>query len=185
LNVPDVFTANFIYQTPSLSGRNVATRGILGGWQLSGIYRAQSGYPFTIVSGFNRSYTLINQGNGLQGTDHADFANADHSFSVHPGSLTNYIEASDFAQPAYGSQGNTPRSLVYGPGINTWDLGFTKNFNVRERYKVQFRWEMFNAMNHPSFGVPNYTLSSGTFGQITRTGSVPARTMQAALKFSF
>jgi hypothetical protein len=185
LDVPDVFTAHFLYQTPSLSGMNGAARGILGGWQVSGIYRAQSGYPFTVISGFNRSYTLISQGNGLQGTDHVDFANADGSFNVHPGNLDHYIDSADFAQPAYGSQGNTPRSLVYGPGINTWDLGLTKNFSFRERYRFQFRWEMFNAFNHASFGVPDYNLSSGTFGKITRTGSIPARTMQAALKFSF
>ena len=74
LNFPQIFVANFIYQTPTPSGWNSATRGILGGWQVSGIYRAQSGIPFTIRSGLNKSYTVV-------GRDIADYANATTRFT--------------------------------------------------------------------------------------------------------
>jgi hypothetical protein len=178
LDFPQVFVANFIYQTPALSGRNGGTRAVLGGWQISGIFRAQSGIPFSIQSGLNKSYTVV-------GTDTADYANSDHSVHVNHGSLSNYLEASDFSQPAYGSQGDTGRNIVAGPGTNTWDMGLSKSFRFGERYRLQFRWEMFNAFNHPNFSSPNNTLSSGTFGQITGTGYIPARTEQAALKFYF
>ena len=60
-----------------------------------------------------------------------------------------------------------------------------KNFSFRERYNLQFRWEMFNAFNHPNFGLPNTSPTSGSFGQITTIGSVPPRVQQAALKLIF
>lgn len=177
LNFPQVFNLSFIYQAPELAGQNVVTRSVLGGWQISAIFHAQSGVPFTVVSGLGRSY--------VGGTDHADYANANHSVHVHPGSLDHYIDASDFAQPDYGSQGDAGRNILAGPGTNSWDVGFNKNFRFKERYRFQFRWEMFNALNRPHFNTPNNNLNSGTFGQIVSTNQVPARTMQAALKFYF
>ena len=155
---------------------NGAARAILGGWEATGIYRAQSGVPFTVTSGLGQSY--------VGGTDHANFASSDRTVHINSGSLTNYIVASDFTQPGYGSQGNTGRNIANGPGTNVVDLGFIKNVSLNERYRFQFRWEMFNAFNHPTFARPDSNLNSGTFGQIFST-ALPPRTMQAALKFYF
>jgi hypothetical protein len=176
LNFPQIFVANFIYQTPKLAGWNAPVRAILGGWEMSGIYRAQSGIPITILSGLGRSY--------VGGTDHADYASSSRTVHVNSGSLDHYLVASDFAEPGYGSQGNTGRNIVSAPGTNQWDLGFNKNIRFGERYRLQFRWEMFNAFNHPSFGQPDNNLNSGTFGQITYS-QLPPRTQQAALKLYF
>jgi len=177
LNFPQIFVANFIYETPSLAGWNSGMKMLLGGWQISGIFRAQSGTPFNVYSGLNKSYTVV-------GRDTANYANSDQSVHVNHGSLQ-YLNPADFTQPDYGFQGDTGRNILNGPGINTWDMGLSKNFRFGERYRVQFRWEMFNAFNHPSFGYPDNYLTDGTFGQILGTGSVPARTQQAALKFYF
>jgi hypothetical protein len=177
LNFPQIFVMNFIYQTPTLAGWNGATSALLGGWEVSGIFRAQSGIPFTIVSGLNQSYDVV-------GSDHADFASGNHTVHVNPGSVTNYLTASDFAQPGYGNLGDTGRNIVNGPGINSWDLGLDKNFKFGERYRFQFRWEMFNAFNRPTFGTPDNSINDGTFGQIFYS-QLPPRTMQAAVKFYF
>ena len=82
--------------------------------------------------------------------------------------------------------------------MNACDLGVSKNFPFKERYRVQFRWEMFNAFNRPHFDNPNNNPASSAFGQITSTmgygggaggGSeqsvfgIPARVMEFALKF--
>ena len=53
------------------------------------------------------------------------------------------------------------------------DLGLIKNWDYEQPYKLQFRVEMFNALNHPNFG------------QITSTGVIPARVIQGGLKLSF
>ena len=168
---------NFIYQTPTLAGWNGATSALLGGWEVSGIFRAQSGIPFTIVSGLNQSHDVV-------GSDYADFASGNHTVHVNPGSVTNYLTASDFAQPGYGNLGDTGRNIVNGPGINSWDLGLDKNFKFGERYRFQFRWEMFNAFNRPTFDTPDNSINDGTFGQIFYS-KLPPRTMQAAVKFYF
>jgi hypothetical protein len=64
-------------------------------------------------------------------------------------------------------------------------MGIDKNWQFHEKYAIQFRWEMFNALNHPSFGIPSNDPSSGNTGQITSTGVTPPRVMQGALKFTF
>jgi hypothetical protein len=182
LSVPQVFVANFIYETPKLAGSNGATKAVLGGWQLSGIYRAQAGQPFTIVSGQTTTWDA-------RGQDYPDYANDDHTIHINSGSAQ-YLDASDFKGAAQGTDGNIGRTApgVYGPGVNSWDLGMSKKFQFRERFGFQFRWEMFNAFNRTSLGLQSLDTnwSSGSFGRITATApAYPARIMQAALKITF
>ena len=183
LSIPQVFIANFIYQTPSLAGWNGATKAALGGWQLSGIYRAQSGQPFTILSGQTTSFDN-------RGRDYPDWAGDDHAVKVNPGSLDHYLDASQFTSAAPGTKGNVGRNPAgaYGPGVNTWDLGLSKSFKIRERFGIQFRWEMFNAFNRKTLDIDSLdkTVTSTTFGKFTGTsGAYPPRVMQAALKITF
>jgi hypothetical protein len=176
-----VFVANFVYETPSIAGWNAVARAATGGWQLSGIYRAQSGPTFSIVCGCTTSWQD-------DGQDYPDFATPVHQVHVHPGNLNHYLDPSDFVNPPQGSHGNIGRNPpgVAGPGINTWDLGLSKNFPFRERYRLQFRWEMFNALNRPTFASPNNNTSSSTFGLINSTNPVfPSRVMQVAGKLYF
>ncbi|MBS1852731.1 MAG: carboxypeptidase regulatory-like domain-containing protein [Acidobacteria bacterium] len=181
LNIPHVVVVNFLYQTPELAGMNGFARSFLGGWQLSGIWRAQSGTPITIYDYNNNSGSNV-------GLDHADFKSGETAWS-HRGDksqwINQYFNTAAFTDNAPGTFGNTPRGIFQGPGINTWDLGMGKNWKLTEAYKLQFRWEMFNALNTPSFANPNNNLHSGNFGKITAMGGVAPRVMQAALKFSF
>jgi hypothetical protein len=182
IDVPQVFTANFVYETPTLAGWNEVEKLALGGWQLSGIYRAESGFPFSIWSNIESSWTY----NG--GQDHAVFASGVTKAKIHPGQIHGYIDPSSFdpAGPPQGSNGlgRTPPG-VYTPGQNDWDLGMTKNFRFTERYRFQFRWEMFNAFNKTSLGVPAHSFPSGSFGNIYGTGPFPSRVMQGAVKLFF
>lgn len=63
------------------------------------------------------------------------------------------------------------------------DAGIHRNFIFGERWKLAFRWEMFNAFNHPNFSNPNATIRTAAAGQIS--GTLPARSQQVALKISF
>ena len=69
--------------------------------------------------------------------------------------LNKYFNTAAFQKNAPGTFGNTPRNLLRGPRTNSWDLGISKNWRFYERYRLQFRWEMFNAFNTPSFANPS------------------------------
>lgn len=199
VDIPQVFVANFVYETPAPAGWNRAARLAVGGWQLSGIYRAQSGVPFTIYCGCTSSWQDA-------GADWAQFASGVTRVHTHPGQLTydptlggftGYLSQSDFVPaiigPPQGTPGNTGRNPpgVFDPGVNTWDLGMMKNFNFTERYRFQFRWEMYNAFNRVTFSGPgnggaNYVSQGSVLGLIYQTnGAYPSRVMQGALKFYF
>jgi hypothetical protein len=75
--------------------------------------------------------------------------------------------------------------MIQEAPISTADLAVIKNWSIKERYKFQFRWEAFNALNHPSFGQPDSNPGDSNFGQITSIGAIPPRVMQGGLKFAF
>ncbi len=187
LNTPLISVTNFVYTTPGLNNRNALLRTALGGYEITGIVTLESGVAFGIAGGNGN-----NNSQSLQNADRANFApgfTSKTQVAIRQGSktqkLAEYFNTAAFVQNPAGTFGNTPRNLFQGPGINTTDLGIMKNFSYRERYNLQFRWEMFNAFNHPNFGLPNTTQTSGTFGEITAIGSIPPRVQQGALKLIF
>ena len=185
LNVPLISITNFVYTTPLLEGHSVLIKNTLGGWEISPIYTLQTGRPFGIVGGANGS----NNSGALQGGDRADVV-PDTSVQERQGSKQNwilhYIPTGAFQANAPGTFGNSKRNLFTAPPTNTADIAFAKNWEVRERYGLQFRWEMFNAFNHTSFATPsNDPTNPSSFGQITSTGPIGARLMQGALKATF
>jgi hypothetical protein len=182
LNFPFISITSFIYETPSLKNSGYLMRNILGLWQVSGIWTLQSGQPFGIVGGDGN-----NNSGALQYGDRADVTGK--SYQVHQGGkshwLNQYFNPGAFAVNAPGTFGNSGRNIFQAPGTDTADIGIDKNWQFHEKYAIQFRWEMFNALNHPSFGIPSNDPSSGNTGQITSTGVTPPRVMQGALKFTF
>jgi len=181
-NVPFIWVTNVIYTTPSLSGKNQLMRQTLGGWEVSGIITLQSGFPFGIAGGYN------NDSGSFQGGDRADVV-AGQSFNVRQGGksqwLNEYFNTKAFVPNAAGTFGDSGKNLFQGPPIDTMDLAFAKNWTLYENYRLQFRWEMFNALNHPSFSNPDNNVADGNYGKITTLGPIAPRVMQAALKFTF
>jgi hypothetical protein len=181
LDVPQVFVANGIYQTPTPASWNFLMREFLGGWELSGIYRAQSGIPINITSGQTTAWDGV-------GGDYPDWAPGVHSVTTHKGNITSYLDPKDFVFAQQGEKGNVGRDPrgAFGPGVNNWDLSFSKNFPFGERFRFQFRWEMYNAFNRVTLANPNATLNNGQFGLINSTNSsFPSRVMQVAGKLYF
>jgi hypothetical protein len=182
LNVPVNWVTNFIYRTPSLVHYNKFLGAAFGGWEASAIWTIHTGEPFSIVGGNGNDNSK-----SLQFNDRADLTG--QPYNVKQGGqsqwLADYFNTAAFKTNAVGTFGTSARNLLHGPGVDTVDAGIYKNWLIRQRYGIQFRWEMFNALNHPTFGLPSSNPTSGNFGQITATGSVPARVMQGALKLSF
>ncbi|WP_353068017.1 TonB-dependent receptor [Tunturibacter empetritectus] len=183
LNIPLISATNFVYTTPGLRNTNPFVRYTLGSWEVSGIFTIQSGFPFTVSAGGSN-----NNSGAQQYSDRADIVPS-VPVHIHQGSkvqwLQQYFNPAAFQPNAPGTFGNSPKNGFRGPGTNTADAALIKNWQVHERYGMQFRFELFNAFNHPSFGNPNTSLSAGNVGAITSIGSIPPRVGQAAIKLSF
>jgi len=67
---------------------------------------------------------------------------------------------------------------------NNLDASVLKDFHAGERFKIQYRFEAFNVLNHASFGAPNVSPTSAAFGTITSVSSVP-RVLQQGLRVVF
>ena len=183
-NFPIVWVSNFVYTTPGLRGSNLLMREVLGNWQVTGIYNWISGAGLTIAGGANGS----NNSYSDQYEDRADLVSG-QSLNVKQGPraqwLNKYFNTAAFAANAVGTFGDSGKNLMRAPHTTYGDAGIAKNWQIAERYGIQFRWEFFNVFNHPSFGSPGTNPTWGNFGQISGTGSEPPRVMQGALKLSF
>jgi hypothetical protein len=102
-----------------------------------------------------------------------------------PGTIAQWFNTSAFALvPASQVRpGNEGRGVVVGPGYFRWDAALFKNTTLSERFKLQFRAEAQNILNHTNFNNPNVTFTSSSFGKIT-TARDP-RNIQLALKLLF
>jgi hypothetical protein len=187
--------SNFIYQTPDLRGKNLLMREVLGGWELSPIVTWQSGGPFSISGGNSSALGGANNntGSGCKSdcSDRADRV-AGVPLKVRQGGrsqwIKQYFNPAAFKPRADGTFGDSGRNLMYGPPTFNVDTSLMKNWSFFERYKLQFRFEMFNAFNHPVMSGPDTNPSDSTFGEINNGhGSVSnvSRVGQAALKLTF
>ncbi len=157
--------------------------GVLGGWQVSGIVTLQSGSPFGV--------TVLNGGRDVLGdasqTLRANLV-SDQLASPNKGAPAagvrglQWLNPAAFAVPARFHYGSASRTLptVLGPGLVNIDSMLSKSFSFAERYRLQFRWEMFNASNTPYFDLPQQSLGAGGFGVVTAAGN--RRIMQMGLK---
>jgi hypothetical protein len=173
-----ILAISSVWMMPSPSG-NKALIAVLGGWQLSGILTANSGAPLKVSAGVDRSL------NG-QGLDTADLVGDWRINQSRPRGqeLLKWFNTSAFALPALGTVGTAGVNIVRGPALSNFDLAAFKNFQVKERFKVQFRAEFFNVLNHPVLGNPNTTFTNGNFGKILGTQTAP-RVGEVGLKLSF
>jgi hypothetical protein len=200
LNIPKILNTTIVYQMPKFTSLGRAGT-FVGGWEVSGIWTAHSGSGFSVGGGSlaggcgNDNDSCATPGGGNRDFDHSVLVPG-QSFDVHQGGkshwLNSYFNTAAFAPAPVGTFGTTGRNIIEGPGWNNWDLNLAKNFPFRERYNVEFRWEMFNAFNRTEFQNPGNDIGNGGFGQITSTicnGQDSCvggpRLMQAALKFSF
>jgi len=80
--------------------------------------------------------------------------------------------------------GNSPRNLLIGPNFQSVDMSLFKNIRLREKTKLQLRWEVFNLFNRPNFQIPQHLLESSDTGQLRLTSN-EAREMQFAIRLIF
>ena len=183
-----VHSANFT-TTWDLPGRDLKGPAgvVLGGWRWSTITTVQSGYPFNVTTGFNRSRQNI--GTRSLG-DRPDWAPGCNPGNVILGGVDRYFDVNCFQLNEPGFLGNVPSRILRGPKMFTMDWSFTKSFRLNPRRRVDVEAQIFNVTNRANFAVPaaalwrSATARNATAGRITRTVT-PARQAQFGIKFVF
>jgi hypothetical protein len=187
------------------SGMPSVLNGIVGGWQLSGVIRLNSGAPANIVNGRTWPTNWNLQGNatcapvGVNpfGLDRGPCpATQNAHFAVHQGATEGTPNL--FAHPDEAIQhfrftepgGRGQRNVLRGDGYATFDLGISKTFGMfySEKHQLVFRWDIINLLNNHSFDVSNNTNfdieQPGNFGDYTQMLGPPRR-MQVSLRYAF
>jgi Carboxypeptidase regulatory-like domain/TonB dependent receptor/TonB-dependent Receptor Plug Domain len=188
-NVSGLYTFPTIPMVPKLLGR---------GWQISTIYTALSGRPFTpLINGdpsgqglagtslrasYDGSPIVYNHRNpdayvveNFTAEDQLDpCGRAGDDDPDNPGHTLGGQPLTPFFIPCDGTIGTARRGMLRGPGLSQWDATVIKDTKIGEHFTVQFRWEVFNLFNHGNFApfVSNNVIGSGSFGQITSTPDV-------------
>jgi hypothetical protein len=167
-----------MYELPFGRGKlihpnNAIVNKVIGGWQVQGIYTAQSGAAL----GFGNS---IFTGSLADIALPKDQRTVDRWFNVDAGFNRNSAQ-----QLASNIRTLSSRfSGVRSDGPNNWDISFIKNTRVSEVTQIQFRAEAINALNHPQFTAPNTSPTSTAFGKVTGEFAWP-RVIQFGLKALF
>jgi hypothetical protein len=168
------------YLLPFGSGRKYlnaagAANHVLGGWEVGGIAVIQSGLPFTVtVSGSPSNTGAGSRANAIAG---ADPYPANRSINL-------WFNPSAFAIPAAFTWGTLGRNSLNAPALYNFDFSLAKKIRFGESREFQFRWELFNGLNHPQFALPNAQINVGGAGSITSTQRAN-RQMQFALRLAF
>ena len=148
---------------------------LLGGWQAQGIARLASGFPLTVTS------TNVCQCGSFvpQRVNFASGRQGDAGNINNPTPLL-WFDPTAYVVPALGTQGTAGRNTVRGPGTERVDFSLSKRFPI-DKARVEFRWEVFNLLNHANFGNPDTNISNATVGTITTADD--GRSMQFGLRF--
>jgi hypothetical protein len=176
-NSPQRFLVNYVWQLPG--PKQGWQRFALGGWETSGIWTIQSGFPLDITTGGDYSFS-----NPVLSNDQAELIGTPQYTSGSRGQrILQWFTPGAFTTPANNTFGNVGRNTLVGPG--TWNVDFSahKVFPISERVKLQYRAEFFNFFNTPQFNNPNTTVTSTNFARITSARS--PRVIQMALKIVF
>jgi hypothetical protein len=190
-NATNVAVINALYALPFGHGQRFASDmegwrdRFVGGWSLSSIITAQSGFPITPQLSYNPT------NNGDNRNPVRAFINPNFVGPIVTGNPSQWFNPAAFLAPPTNSgfYGNLGRDTLTGPGLATWDFSLLKEARIRERMNMQFRMEIFNLLNRANFNTPNlivFTPSglSGTAGAITST-STTSRQIQFGLKLSW
>lgn len=162
------FTSNVLYNLPIGPGQfllkenNIWSK-ILGGWQLSAAFVANTGQHLTPV---------------FEGVDPTNINAFGGSASKVPGvssspvghrSIDNWFNPASYSVPAPGQFGNAGYGTLTGPGTQFLNARLFKSFPMPRQGNIEVSGSFTNVLNHPNFGNPDVTVTDATVGKITTT----------------
>jgi hypothetical protein len=171
---------SFGYELPFGAGKRWLSGGgassyLLGGWQVQGIVRVASGFPFT-VTGTNVCAC------GSYVPQRVNVVNPNLGILDNP-TPEQWFDKTAYALPAAGFQGTAGRNTLIGPGSRQTDFSFSKRFPIGNSLRLEFRGEIFNLFNNTNFGQPDSNISNVTAGVISTADD--ARSMQFGFRVTW
>jgi hypothetical protein len=154
---------------------------VAGGWQLSSIFSAQTGFPFT--ANLSGDTAGIGGGTGaiLVRPNAVPGATAELEESAR--TTARWFNTAAFATPAAYTLGNVGRNTIIGPGLMNLDLMASKSIRFREGVSLQLRGEFFNSFNTPNYNVVGRILNNPQFGRVQ--SQLDPRQIQLGLRLAF
>ena len=171
---------SFGYELPFGPGKHRLSSGgaaayVLGGWQVQGIARLASGFPFTVSS------TNVCQCGSFV-PQRVNVVSAGNLGELDNPTADRWFDPKAYAVTALGTQGTAGRNTVRGPGTQQVNLSVSKRFPIN-RARLEFRAEVFNLLNHNNFGNPDNNISNATAGVITTADD--GRAAQFGFRFAW
>jgi len=196
------FQGSAVYDLPFGTGRrwgnnwHPALNEILGGWALTGSLVWTSGRPFTIYAGSNTFSSVVQSPADCKGCTPdmiKRFFDAQSGTEFYFDLLTRgaaFDAATNtrgiFSIPSPGQLGNTGRNFFTMPSFFNLNLSVGKRMRITENQNLEYRLEMQNATNTPSFGLPESAIITNTlFGRSRGNTTSSSRKIQMALKYNF
>lgn len=154
---------------------------LAGGWQLNTVTTLQSGRPL-----------LVRGSNNFTGINYPDLV-SDPTLPAGERGPNRWFDTNAFRNPPNFVIGNAPRTLprTRGPGLTDVSFSVFKTFRFQERFRLETRWEMFNALNTVNYNPPNTTFSPNAQGVNTNANfgrifsALEARRMQLGMRLTF
>ena len=175
---PRRLVVTWLYALPFFQQRHDLLGKIAGGWQIGAIGTFQDGPALTPAS-FGVAFA----------GSHANLL-GDPNLPRGERTIDRWFDVSQLSNPAPGQLGNAGKGVIRGSGNNKWDVVISKFLDFAAGHRLEFRAELFNALNKPQFDDPVVTpgnnplagkiMSASDFG-FTQT----ERVIQLGLKYSF
>ena len=180
---------NWLWDVPGITRlvKNKVAGAIGDNWQLSGVASFISGAPSGIGLSTTNGLDIPGGGDGVR-----PLVLSNPIIPKGQRTMLQYFNTSVFAIPAIGTPGDAPRDVVRGPGTNNFDMTVFKNFLIKEKVRLQLRFEAYNAFNHTQFSGMNTTAQfnpatgqqvNAAFG--TLTSARGSRVGQASVRINF
>ncbi|MCU1293459.1 MAG: Oar protein, partial [Bryobacterales bacterium] len=177
-DIPRSLVASYVYELPVGKGRSYAPSskivdGVIGGWQIAGIFTFKDGFPLSVTDATNNT-------NSFGGNQRPNVTS--NPTISHP-TIYQWFNTNVFTQPAAFTFGDVPRTMGYlrSQGTNNADMTLQKYWQLwNEATRLQLRAEFYNLFNRTQFFAPGTTYGTSTFGVVP--GALPARSIQFGMK---
>ncbi len=183
-DIPQQMVVSTLYDLPFGRGKEFGSRLpripdlFVGGWSLGTIGTLSAGSAFTVTApnATGSPFTLVRADRLCNGKD------TNLSSHLRSNGFIDFKTAC-FASPAPGYFGTSPRGVLFGPGVDNWDMSMSKQIPLVDQMQMEVRGDFFNAFNHANFGLPDSFTGDVNFGKVSNASDPRLMQISATLRW--